>query len=79
MFTALLIEKGETGQTVALTSLDETDLPDGDVSIDVEYSRLNYKDGLAITGRAPGTVAVTSTSVGLRLRHRLFTGSAIGW
>ena len=53
MFTALLIEKGETGQTVALTSLDETDLPDGDVSIDVEYSTLNYKDGLAITGKSP--------------------------
>ena len=53
MFSALLIEKGETGQTVALTSLDETDLPDGDVSIDVEYSTLNYKDGLAITGKSP--------------------------
>ncbi|WP_199485233.1 acrylyl-CoA reductase (NADPH) [Actinomadura craniellae] len=48
-----MIEKGDAGQTVALTELDEAKLPDGDVSIDVEYSTLNYKDGLAITGRSP--------------------------
>ncbi|WP_330302559.1 MULTISPECIES: MDR family oxidoreductase [unclassified Streptomyces] len=53
MFSALLIEKGTTGQTVSLTRLDEADLPVGDVSVDVEYSTLNYKDGLAITGRSP--------------------------
>ncbi|MEU2860713.1 MDR family oxidoreductase [Streptomyces mirabilis] len=53
MFSALLIEKGETGQTVSLTRLDEADLPDGDVGIEVEYSTLNYKDGLAITGASP--------------------------
>jgi acrylyl-CoA reductase (NADPH) len=53
MFSAILIEKGDTGQTVALTNLDEAQLPDGDVSIDVENSTLNYKDGLAITGKSP--------------------------
>ena len=53
MFSAISIDKGEAGQSVSLTSLDESDLPDGDVSIDVEYSTLNYKDGLAITGRSP--------------------------
>lgn len=53
MFSAILIEKGEAGQTVALTSLDEAELPDGDVSVGVEYSTLNYKDGLAITGKSP--------------------------
>jgi len=53
MFSALLIDKGEAGQTTALANLDEADLPDGDVSIDVEYSTLNYKDGLAITGASP--------------------------
>lgn len=53
MFSGILIDKGESGQTVALAELDETQLPDGDVSIDVEYSTLNYKDGLAITGRSP--------------------------
>ena len=53
MFSAILIEKGEAGYTAALTSLDEAALPAGDVSIDVEYSTLNYKDGLAITGKSP--------------------------
>ena len=36
-----------------LTELEETDLPEGDVTVDVAYSSLNYKDGLAVTGRAP--------------------------
>ena len=53
MFSAILIEKGEAGHSVALANLAETDLPDGDVSIDVAYSTLNYKDGLAITGASP--------------------------
>jgi acrylyl-CoA reductase (NADPH) len=53
MFSAILIEKGEAGQSVSLTSLDETRLTDGNVSIEVEYSTLNYKDGLAITGKSP--------------------------
>ena len=33
--------------------LDESQLPEGDVTIDVAYSTLNYKDGLAITGSSP--------------------------
>jgi acrylyl-CoA reductase (NADPH) len=56
MFSAVLIEKGEKEQTVGVTELDEAQLPDGSddtVSIDVEYSTLNYKDGLAITGKSP--------------------------
>jgi acrylyl-CoA reductase (NADPH) len=53
MFSAVLIEKGEAGQTVGVTDLDEAQLPEGDVSVDVEYSTLNYKDGLAITGKSP--------------------------
>jgi acrylyl-CoA reductase (NADPH) len=53
MFSAILIEKGEAGQSAALTTLDEEELPDGDVSVDVEFSTLNYKDGLAITGKSP--------------------------
>ena len=53
MFSAILIEKDDNGQTVARTDLDEAQLPDGDVSIDVEYSTLNFKDGLAITGKSP--------------------------
>ena len=53
MFSAVLIEKGDAGQTVGVTELDEAQLPEGDVSVEVEYSTLNYKDGLAITGKSP--------------------------
>jgi acrylyl-CoA reductase (NADPH) len=53
MFSAILIEKAESGQTVGLTQLEEDRLPEGDVTIDVAFSTLNYKDGLAITGKSP--------------------------
>lgn len=53
MFSAVLIDKDEAGQTVGVTELDESQLPDADVAIDVEYSTLNYKDGLAITAKSP--------------------------
>ena len=53
MFNAILIDKTEAGQTAVLSQLDESRLPEGDVTIDVAYSTLNYKDGLAITGRSP--------------------------
>lgn len=53
MFSALVIEKGDTGQTVTLKSLQDSDLPEGDVTIDVEYSTLNFKDALALTGSSP--------------------------
>jgi acrylyl-CoA reductase (NADPH) len=52
-FKAILIEKAEPGQKVGLVDFDEKDLMDGDVTVRVEWSSLNYKDGLAITGRAP--------------------------
>ena len=53
MFNAILIDKTDAGQTAAVTSLDEAQLPEGDVTIDVGYSTINYKDGLAITGSSP--------------------------
>jgi acrylyl-CoA reductase (NADPH) len=53
MFTALLIRKTDDGQSVGVAQLDERELPEGDVLVDVEWSTLNYKDGLAITGRSP--------------------------
>ncbi len=53
MFSAILIDKAESGQTVGLTQLAEDRLPEGDVTIDVAFSTLNYKDGLAITGKSP--------------------------
>lgn len=53
MFSAIVIDKNEAGQSVALQQLDEAQLPEGDVTIDVAYSTLNFKDGLAITGKSP--------------------------
>ncbi|HSL79503.1 MAG TPA: MDR family oxidoreductase [Pseudolabrys sp.] len=52
-FTAVLIEKSEGGQKVDFTDFDENDLMDGDVTVRVEWSCINYKDGLAVTGLAP--------------------------
>lgn len=53
MFNAIVIDKADDVQTVSLQQLDEAALPEGDVTIDVAYSTLNYKDGLAITGKSP--------------------------
>ena len=52
-FKAIRIDKAEKGTTVALTQFDEAELMDGDVTAGVEWSTLNYKDGLAVTGKAP--------------------------
>ncbi|HKH95650.1 MAG TPA: MDR family oxidoreductase [Beijerinckiaceae bacterium] len=52
-FRAVVIDKGEGGQTVALKDFDEADLMEGDVTVRVSHSTLNYKDGLALTGKAP--------------------------
>ena len=51
MFKALLLEKSEAGFTASLQSLDEAQLPEGDVLAAISHSTLNYKDGLAITQR----------------------------
>lgn len=53
MFQGILIEKDDTGYRASLGSLSDEQLPDGDVTIDVQYSTLNYKDALAITGKSP--------------------------
>ena len=52
-FKAIVVDKAESGQTVRLTDFDERELMEGDVTVGVEYSTLNYKDGLALTGKAP--------------------------
>jgi acrylyl-CoA reductase (NADPH) len=52
-FKAILIDKTDDGQTVALTDFDENNLMEGEVTVRVEWSTINYKDGLAITGKAP--------------------------
>ena len=53
MFNAILIEKNENQYQSILTQLDESQLPAGNVSIAIDYSTLNYKDGLAICGASP--------------------------
>jgi regulation of enolase protein 1 (concanavalin A-like superfamily) len=52
-FKAIVIEKAEAGQKIGLADFDESNLMEGDVTVRVEWSTLNYKDGLAITARAP--------------------------
>jgi len=52
-FQAYQIGKNDDGQRCTLTQLDDSDLMEGDVTVRVEYTTLNYKDGLAITGRSP--------------------------
>jgi len=53
MFKAIMISKDESGQHVALTEVGKDQLPEGDVTVRVRCSTLNYKDALAITGKAP--------------------------
>ena len=53
MFKGILIEKDEAGYRSTAQELDPAQLPEGDVTVDVLYSTLNYKDGLAITGKGP--------------------------
>ncbi len=52
-FKAIRIDKAEKGTTAALTQFDEAELMDGDVTVAVEWSTVNYKDGLAVTGKSP--------------------------
>jgi acrylyl-CoA reductase (NADPH) len=52
-FKAIRIDKAEKGTTATLAQFDEAELMDGDVTVAVEWSTLNYKDGLAVTGKAP--------------------------
>lgn len=53
MFRGILITKDEAGYTAKLQNIDDSVLSEGDVTVDVEWSTLNYKDGLAITGKSP--------------------------
>lgn len=53
MFKGILIEKDDAGYRANIKDIDEGQLPDGDVTVRVSHSTLNYKDGLAITGKGP--------------------------
>ncbi len=52
-FRCILVTKSEAGQTAQLSEIAERDLGEGDVTVAVSHSTLNYKDGLAVTGAAP--------------------------
>jgi acrylyl-CoA reductase (NADPH) len=53
MFRGILIEKDEAGYRAAVTQLDEAQLPEGNVTVRVSHSTVNYKDALALTGKGP--------------------------
>ncbi len=53
MFRAILLSKSDAGVDARVNEISEADLPPGDVTVRVDYSTINYKDGLAITGKAP--------------------------
>ncbi|MGL1956860.1 MAG: oxidoreductase [Colwellia sp.] len=53
MFHGILIEKDDQGYRATLKDIDENLLPEGDVTVNVSHSTLNYKDALAITGKGP--------------------------
>lgn len=52
-FRAILVSRDGKDQKAAVVSLDDADLMEGDVDVSVEYSTVNFKDGLAITGKSP--------------------------
>lgn len=53
MFKGILIHKDDNGYRAELTDIDDAQLPEGNVTVRVSHSTLNYKDGLAITGKGP--------------------------
>ncbi|MCG7983022.1 MAG: oxidoreductase [Candidatus Thiodiazotropha lotti] len=53
MFKGVLIDKQDENYTATISDIDEAMLPEGDVTIEVHYSSINYKDALAITGQSP--------------------------
>jgi acrylyl-CoA reductase (NADPH) len=52
-FRALLVSKTDGGQTAEIVNFNEVDLMEGDVTVDVSHSSVNFKDGLAVTGKGP--------------------------
>jgi len=79
MFRAIVVKKPSDAPATATleTGVDDSALGEGDVEIDVEYSSVNYKDGLALTGR-PGVIKADSLIAGIDLVGvvRASTGSA---
>jgi acrylyl-CoA reductase (NADPH) len=78
VFKALQLNKSDAGISAALVSLDEAGLPAGDVLVQVEYSTLNYKDGLAITNTGP-VVRNWPMVAGIDGAGRVLESSHAGW
>lgn len=53
MFNGILIEKDDQGYRASIKEIDDSLLPEGDVTVSVSHSTINYKDALAITGKGP--------------------------
>jgi len=77
-FKAIVIEKTDSGTKAALADFDEANLMDGDVTVRVEYSTVNYKDGLAITGKAP-VVRRFPMIAGIDFAGTVESSSNAGW
>ena len=77
-FKAMVIEKTETGTKAGLADFDDAGLMDGDVTVHVEYSTVNYKDGLALTGKAP-VVRRFPMIAGIDFAGTVESSSHAGW
>ena len=53
MFKGIILNKTDAGTEAKVADINESDMPEGDVTVRIDYSTINYKDGLAITGKAP--------------------------
>ena len=77
-FKAIKIDKAEKGTTAALTQFDDADLMEGDVTVAVEWSTVNYKDGLAVTGKSP-VVRRFPMIAGIDFAGTVIESSHAGW
>jgi acrylyl-CoA reductase (NADPH) len=78
MFKAIRIDKADKGTSVALTQFDDAELMEGDVTVRVEWSTVNYKDGLAVTGKAP-VVRRFPMIAGIDFAGTVESSSHAGW
>ncbi len=79
MFKAILLDKGEAGVDARVANFDDdAQLPEGAVTVRIDYSTINYKDGLAITGKAP-IVRTWPMVPGIDFAGTVETSSHAGW
>ena len=78
MFKALLLTEEAGKVTAAIRELDEQALPPGDVTVAVEYSSINYKDGLVVTG-AGGLVKRYPHVPGIDFAGKVLESSHASW